>query len=439
MNFNGSLTTVMGLGHFGGGVAAARWLAESGARVTVCDSADQQSLAGAVGELADCNIAAFEFGPHREENFRDAELVVVNPAVRPENLMLEVARRGGAQLSSEIELFMRACPAKIVGVTGSNGKSTTAAMIASISEVDGRRTYLGGNIGGSLLGSLEQITADDLVVLELSSFQLYHLSPNAPMAQVAVVTGFSPNHLDWHDTLDDYVAAKQRILTLQTATDVAVLPTYDPAVGSWKNIVRGELLPSVELSELPRLSISGEHNRRNAACAMAAARAVGCSQSAIEDGLRAFGGLSQRMELVAEIDGRSFYNDSAATTPESTISALRSIERPLWLLAGGRNKGLDLDELAGEIVRTAKGAAFFGSVGEQLRRQVIAQNESFPCVAVSTMNEALRWCRRQSAPGGAIVLSPGCASTDQFTNYRQRGEEFAKMVNCPDDLSATDG
>jgi len=208
MDFHGKRATVMGLGHFGGGVAAARWLARLGAVVTVSDLAEKNTLAEPLGELADLPITSFHLGGHREEDFRRAELVVVNPAVRPDNPMLEIARCSGAQLCSEIELFMRASPAAIIGVTGSNGKSTTAAMISAILQADGRKTWLGGNVGGSLLDSLEQIAEDHWVVLELSSFQLHHLATDAPGPRVAVITGFSPNHLDWHGTLPDYVAAK---------------------------------------------------------------------------------------------------------------------------------------------------------------------------------------------------------------------------------------
>lgn len=441
----------MGLGHFGGGVAAARWLARLGAVVTVSDLAEKNTLAEPLGELADLPITSFHLGGHREEDFRRAELVVVNPAVRPDNPMLEIARCSGAQLCSEIELFMRASPAAIIGVTGSNGKSTTAAMISAILQASGRKTWLGGNVGGSLLDSLEQIGEDHWVVLELSSFQLHHLAADAPGPRVAVITGFSPNHLDWHGTLLDYVAAKQRILTLQTAADTAVLAAYDEQLASWRHMVQGRLLPSIDLADVPRLSVPGEHNRRNAACAWAAARAAACGEEATQRGLRAFGGLPQRLEPLMEAAGRMFYNDSAATTPESTIAALRWIAttvdhtngglrprtRPFWLLAGGRNKGSELAELAGEIARHAHGAAFFGSVAEQLHQQVKAVDQRFCCVTRPTMAEALRWCWAQSQPGQAILLSPACASTDQFTNFRQRGEEFARMVRCQNNLFDT--
>ena len=172
MQYRGQRATVMGLGHFGGGAAAARWLAGQGAIVTVTDLADEKTLAAGAGKSRRVPIAAFHLGGHREEDFRQADLVVVNPAVRPGNPWLAIARENGVRLTTEIDLFLEACPAASIGVTGSNGKSTTAAMIAAILQAGGRRTWLGGNIGGSLLDHLDEIGPDDGVVLELSSFQL---------------------------------------------------------------------------------------------------------------------------------------------------------------------------------------------------------------------------------------------------------------------------
>ena len=298
----------MGLGHFGGGVAAARWLARQGAVVTVTDLADETMLAAAVASLKGEPIAALHLGGHREEDFRQTDLVVVNPAVRPGNPFLQIARDGGARLSSEIELFLEACPARMIGVTGSNGKSTTAAMTAAILRADGRPTWLGGNLGGSLLDRLPEMRRDGWVALELSSFQLWHLSSHAPLPQLAVVTGCSPNHLDWHGTYEHYVAAKQRILTGQTGGDLAVLNTYDAEVATWGSLGQGRLLPLPPLSDIPPLAVPGEHNRINAACAAAAAAGAGCDAAAIRRGLESFHGLPQRLERFAVVAGRSFYN-----------------------------------------------------------------------------------------------------------------------------------
>jgi UDP-N-acetylmuramoylalanine--D-glutamate ligase len=456
-DYRGRHVTIMGLGHFGGGAAAARWLARQGAMVTVTDLADENALADSLALLADVPIAALHLGGHREEDFQGADLVVVNPAVRPNSPWLQVARQSGARLRTEIELFIEACPAQIVGVTGSNGKSTTAAMIASILRAQGGqshfrggqalshgkvagaakigtvpcaglRTLLGGNIGGSLLEQLPEIGPSDWVVLEISSFQLWHFSPGARMPHVAVVTGCTPNHLDWHETFDHYAAAKQRILVGQTSEDIAVLNTHDPEVASWPHLVRGRLIPLPPLEELPSLSLPGEHNRVNAACAAAAAMGAGCGRQAVQQGLQSFRGLPQRLQWLAAIEGRQIYNDSTATTPESTIAALQTMEVPVWLLAGGKNKGCNFELLATEIARRTRGAAFFGASREELRRCLAAKQPQLPCTAVETMEEALRWCWQRSRPGEAILLSPACASTDQFRNFRQRGERFGDLI-----------
>jgi len=562
----------MGLGHFGGGAAAARWLARQGAIVTVTDLADENALADVLPRLADVPIAALHLGGHREEDFRQADLVVVNPAVRPNSPWLQIARNSGVKLRTELELFIEHCPARIIGVTGTNGKSTTAAMIASIlregrgesqgklstisdqgsgevasgqwlvaseegpgvsgqgaeqgagnegsgfrvqdteatnhkseiinhkslapsplpseqvasgqwlvaSEADeksrnpkipkspipnpqslvpnplvccprskplttadgaghqqSRRTFLGGNIGGSLLEDLPQIGPNDWVVLEISSFQLWYFSPEVRMPHVAVVTGCQPNHLDWHADFAEYVSAKQRILLGQTPADFAVLNTWNPEVATWANLVRGRQLalpsPGDFLSQAGdggfALSVPGEHNRINAACAAAAASAVGCSDDDIRRGLESYRALPQRLEWFATVEGRRFYNDSAATTPESTIAALRSLDRPVWLLVGGKSKGADFGPLTVEIVRRACGVATFGATAQEIYQLLAAQSTQIPCVAINTMKEALQWCWTQSQPGDAILLSPACASTDQFRNFRQRGEQFVELVD----------
>jgi UDP-N-acetylmuramoylalanine--D-glutamate ligase len=431
-NYRHCRVTVMGLGHFGGGAAAARWLAQQGAIVTITDLADRESLADALRTLAGVPIAACHFGGHSDEDFRHADLVVVNPAVRPGNPLLGIARGAGARLTTEIELFLEACPAPVIGVTGSNGKSTTAAMTAAICEAQGFSTWLGGNLGGSLLPALERIGPNDWVVLELSSFQLWRLDPRTPSPHVAVVTGCSPNHLDWHATFADYAAAKQRLLTGQQPNDLAVLNTFDPGVAAWGRFVRARMLPLVSMDELPPLRVHGRVNRINAACAATAARGVGCRPEAVCRGLQSFVGLPQRLERMPDRGGRRFYNDSAATTPESVIAALDSLDEPVWILVGGRDKGFDFGPLVAAIARGAQGAAFFGSVAPALHDLLTAAQPEMPCTTVNTMDEALDWCWTRSKPGEAIVLSPACSSHDQYRNFRQRGERFVELVESLD-------
>ena len=418
----------MGLGHFGGGAAAARWLASQGAIVTVTDLADETTLAAALQSLAAVPIAAFHLSGHREEDFCRADLVVVNPAVRPKNAWLAIARENGVRLTTEIDLFLDACPAASIGVTGSNGKSTTAAMIAAILKAGGRRTWLGGNIGGSLLEHLDEIRPDDAVVIELSSFQLSYLRPETRVPHIGVVTSFSANHLDWHAGMNEYAAAKQTLLQRQRPDDSAVLNTHDRRLASWDGTVRGRLLPLVADGALSRLPVPGWHNRMNAACAATAALAARCSRDAIDRGLQSFRGLPQRMELIAQVKDRTFYNDSTSTTPESTIAALESIGQPTFILAGGHDKGFDFTEMVETIGRTAVGSAFFGEIGLRLHDRLLASHVDCASIAVPTLDEALDWCWHNSQPGDAIVFSPGCSSHDQFRNFRERGERFEELV-----------
>jgi UDP-N-acetylmuramoylalanine--D-glutamate ligase len=420
----------MGLGHFGGGASAARWLARRGAHVTVTDWADETTLADSLATLADARIDRFHLGGHREADFRDADLVVVNPAVRPDSPFLEIARAAGVRLTSEIELFLEACPARLIGVTGSNGKSTTAAMTAAILQAAGRTAWLGGNIGVGLLDQLERIARHDWVVLELSSFQLAHLGDGVRMPEVAVVTNCSPNHLHWHDGYPHYKAAKQRLLTGQKPDDLAVVNTLDPEAGSWSPLVRAKRLSLVPESEIPPLRVPGAHNRANAVCAATAALGVGCPADAVRRALASFSTLPHRLELVAAIAGRRVYDDSSSTTPESTIAALDALEGPTWLLVGGSDKGIDFSGLIEAIAQNAHGAAFYGAVGEKLYLQQVAHASDSRSTVCQTIDEALRWCWRHSRPGDSIVLSPACSSHDQFQNFQKRGERFSRLARA---------
>ena len=428
MDYHQIRATVMGLGHFGGGVAAARWLAEQGARVTATDLASRAALADALASLDSSAIDTFHLGGHREDDFRHADLVVVNPAVRPDNPFLRIARQNGVQLTTEIGLFLENARCSMVGVTGSNGKSTTAAMIAEILKHDGRRVWLGGNLGGSLLGNLEEIREDHWAVLELSSFQLAHLPPATVMPSIAVVTNCTPNHLDWHGDWSNYVAAKQRLLAGLPDDGQVVLGGNLGQEEAWRRLAGKKILELVAEDRVGSLQKPGKHNRDNALCAATAALAAGCSQRAIDEGLRAFTGLPGRLQRIATIDGRDFYNDTTATTPESTIAALGALEGPVWLLAGGGEKGIDLEPLVDTIAASACGVAFYGKVGPKLYQSLVRRSTQPESACCATLDEALRWCWHNSRPGQSIVLSPACTSHDQFQNFQQRGETFARLV-----------
>ncbi|MCE9556725.1 MAG: UDP-N-acetylmuramoyl-L-alanine--D-glutamate ligase [Planctomycetes bacterium] len=428
-DLRGRRVTVMGLGRHGGGVAATRFLAGVGARVTVTDLAPAASLMDSLNAVADLALTEVQLGGHVEESFRDAELIVVNPAVRPGNSWVELARRNGARITSEIELLMERVPCPVVGVSGSNGKSTTASMIAAILTAAGRKVWLGGNIERSLLGELPNMTTDDWVVLELSSFQLHWLSASVRLPDISVVTNCTPNHLDWHPDFTHYSAAKRRLLNPTTfarcgpPTGTAVL---GPALcDTWGRDCLRTVQPLHDENLIPALKIPGLHNRINASCAAAAACAAGCGDEAITTALSKFAGLSHRLETIGVVAGRRFINDTQATTPEATMAALAAIEGACWLLCGGADKGVSFDELATAIIFRCAGVACYGAVGPQLETAIRQHNADFNCVRMERLEEAVAWCWERSSSGDAILLSPACASIDQYRDYSHRAADFA--------------
>jgi UDP-N-acetylmuramoylalanine--D-glutamate ligase len=319
-------------------------------------------------------------------------------------------------------LFLSACPAHVIGVTGTTGKSTTAAMTAAALEAGGRRAWLGGNIGGSLLVDLQRMTAEDWIVLELSSFQLFWLSESVRWPEFGVLTNFAPNHLDWHGNVEHYRDAKQRLLDhAQHSVQRTERHGAQRAPRSLQRCVWPDAV-------VPALRIAGRHNRANAALAAAVASAAGADRESIVRGLAGFNGLPHRLQTVAEFAGRRFINDSKATTPEAAIAALESMDHPTWVLLGGSDKQIDLSALVAVVGRRARGAALFGTVAPKLEALLEAHAPSTERVRVDSLEKALDWCWRQSQPGDSILLSPACASLDQFRDYAERGETFTRLV-----------
>jgi UDP-N-acetylmuramoylalanine--D-glutamate ligase len=432
MDLRNEKVTIMGLGRHGGGVAAARFCAEAGARVTVTDLASASDLADSIAALANVPIEKFTLGQHCQADFESSDVIVVNPAVKPSNPLVEMAKQPGATITSEIELFLNNCPARVIGITGTVGKTTTAAMLAAILQHAGRECWLGGNIGHSLLADLPHMRADDIVVLELSSFQLHWLSDSARWPTAALITNCSPNHLEWHGTWENYVTTKQKLLSHLPPDGFAVLNGWDAEVSRWPTAGKRVSVGLPALEKLPSLRVPGKHNRINAACAAIAARQFGIGEEFIATSLSNFVGLPHRIRYVAEIDGRQFYNDSKSTTPAATIAAINTMERHTWLLLGGADKDADFSHLIAVLAGHCKGVAMFGEVAEKLLARIRQAAPAFDCTRHENLNNALRWCWRQSQVGDAILLSPACPSTDQFRDFAHRGEEFERLVHSLD-------
>lgn len=458
----GQRVTVMGLGGFGGGAAAVRFLAGKGAVVRVSDQRSAEELGEAVAELNDLPDVDWQTGRHHWSHFSDADFVVVNPAVPPRHPIVQRLESAGIPLSSEMNLFWSLNPGRVVAVTGSNGKSTTTALIHSIIGASGQRCWLGGNIGRSLLPHIDEISVEDWVVLELSSFQLHMLDRLKARPDIAVVTNFAPNHLDWHETLAEYRLAKQTILRWQTDDDWCVLNGDDAAIAAWPRSANttltyestpDEVVPKheavqawlddsgaahvlrrnrqAEILEFPIAdwcTLRGRHNLTNALLSIAAAQLAGATESAIRDGLGQFEPLPHRLQLVGEFEGRRFYNDSISTTPESTIAALESFDEPVVILAGGYDKHVDLSRMASRIADRAKAASLLGQTASTLQAAIAARNAELPRATCPEFNRAFEWAIEQSSRGDVILLSPGCASYDWFQSFVDRGDRFCKLV-----------
>jgi UDP-N-acetylmuramoylalanine--D-glutamate ligase len=444
----------MGLGTFSGGVAAARFMARHGARVVVTDRANAAKLRESIAALDDVPIEAFRLGYHWEPDFKNADLVIANPAIREDDRFLGIARASGAEITTEMNLFMRLCPARIVGVTGSNGKSTTAALIHGMLRAAGKPAWLGGNIGRSLLGRVYDVKPHELVVLELSSFQLEDLDEIQKSPHVALVTTFTPNHLDRHPSMDEYRRAKQTILRYQNSGDLAILNADDPDVRTWNTRCKSLLYglddhgrdgtfydgdrivfrsdgAEQEFTLVDAIGIPGAHNLSNAAAAACCAMALGVDPMSIRRALKQFRTLPHRLESVAEVAHRWFIDDSIATTPESTIAALQSLNEPIWLIAGGYDKGTDFTAVANEIAIRAKGVALIGQTAAKL--QSLIENCRPPAFGpilhrCESMEQAVRWCFEQSRPGESILLSPACASFGMFQNFVDRADAFRRAA-----------
>jgi UDP-N-acetylmuramoylalanine--D-glutamate ligase len=426
-SFAGLRVTVVGLGRFGGGVGAARWLTQQGAAVTVTDRASADSLADSISQLTDLDVTV-HVGGHAESDFTEVDLLVVNPAVPKSMPLLAAALEAGVPYTTEINLFIERCRAPIIGVTGSVGKSTTVAMIGHIAS-QFRTTHVGGNIGKSLLADLDAIGPEDVVVLELSSFQLEDLPIIGVAPHIAVVTNLMPNHLDRHGTMESYAAAKRNIARFQTAGDVLIVNADDPALLEWET-ERAPRFEPVRTSQ-PRVALAepGKHLPGLAELALAAVSHVGIARN---DGLKAletFRALPHRLQTVGSRNGITYVNDSKCTTPEGAIAALESFDPgTAIILLGGYDKGHEFDALARTVAARAKGVVTLGATAGKIAEALAGVDASLPVSHAASLAEAVKLATSMAREGDVVLLSPACASWDMFDNYEQRGDQFAALA-----------
>jgi UDP-N-acetylmuramoylalanine--D-glutamate ligase len=461
LEVSGKKAVVLGLARQG--TALARYLVAKGADVTVSDLRSEGELADRLGELEPLPIR-YELGGHPASLLEGADLLCLSGGVPFDVAIAVEARKKGIRVTNDAELFLERCPAPVIGITGSAGKTTTTAITGEMCREAGLRTWVGGNIGNPLIADLEEIEAGDWVVMELSSFQLevMNLSPH-----VAAVLNVTPNHLDRHGDMETYLAAKRSIVAHQTSDDYAVLGYDDanaralaldtPAHLLWfsdraeveegafatngdltlRRIEGGEEVDSTICSR-DEIQLRGRHNVLNVLAAAALASLAGAPVEAIGRVARSFTGVEHRLELVRDVRGVRWFDDSIATTPERALAALRSFEEPIVLLAGGRDKKLPWDEFAAEAVRRVRQLVTFGEAGGMIARvateSLAAHGEEGRTLEAitetETLEEAVDAAAKVAAPGDVVLLSPGGTSYDAFVDFAARGDAFKELVGA---------
>ena len=454
-SFCGQRVTVMGLGTRAGGVGVARYLASSGAIVTVTDMKPESDLLQPMQQLAGLPIR-FALGAHDDRDFtrERADIVVRNPGVRSNSRYLQIARESGVRVEMEMSLFLRACPAPVIGITGTKGKTTTASLCAEMLRHWDGRTVLAGNMGVSAVSELERITTDTPVLLELSSWQLEAMDEHRLPPQVAVLTNISEDHLDAYDGFDDYASTKRTIAHHQTAAGTLVVNADDPEAaiaaseteanvvwfglgdrdrdGAWVDgdqIIwrQGDLVLPIPVPD--RLPFLGTHQRLNAAAAIAAALTRGASTEAIKAGLASFGGVRNRMEIVGQFDGATYINDSAATAPIAAIANLTGLaDRRVHLISGGHDKHSDLTGLASHAARLATTIHLLDGTATAELRRLLIENNAEPRGPFDSMVTAVDSAVSCAVAGDVVLLSPGCASFGLFRDEFDRGDQFRSAV-----------
>jgi len=449
-SFAGRKVLIMGLGRFGGGVDVAKFAHSADAKVTITDLASGEQLSESLKQLKEFADIEYHLGSHNAADFEQTDIVVVNPAVPPDNEFLKVAREHNKFITSQINIFFELCPATIIGITGANGKSTTAALTAhllknaryEIQDTRYEKVWLSGNIGNEpLLTVIDQIGPDDLVVLELSSFQIEQLAEIEKAPHAALLTNLTPNHLDRYGTFTNYCAAKESIFRFQKKDEdrpaVSIFNAEDKIGVEWFEKYKTEAgricikfsVDDVSEEIRDKFSLPGRANLSNLAAAVAIARYFGIKDGWIKKCLPDFKGLPHRLELAAEINGVWWYNDSKATTPEGAIAALEAFEQPKIIIAGGYDKNIAFDELGKKIAQEAKAAILIGQTAEKIADAIAACPKNQTRIEiVNSLAEAVARARHLVVGGDVVLLSPACASYDMFDNFEQRGQEFVRLV-----------
>ncbi len=352
------------------------------------------------------------------------DIVYASPGVPWDSPLLNDARARGIPVSSEIDLFLKLCPGTVVGITGTNGKTTTTALTGDVLAAGDRPVIVGGNIGDTVLDRLHEITADHWVVLELSTFQLE--SVERPRLHVGVILNITPDHLDRHATFERYVDLKARAIEFAGPDDFAVLNSRDEVVRELASRTRGQVVWFDQHQPLPPMPLPGAHNMENALAAAAVGRIAGLSDDAIKVAIRSFRGVEHRLELVGEWAGVRWFNDSKATNPDAGRVAVNAFPgAPVVLIAGGYGSGFELSAWVADVLAKTEAVVLIGASAELLQEAL--RNHS-KVVRASSLEEAVEMAANLSSHGGVVLLSPAYKSYDMFKDYEERGNKFKALV-----------
>ncbi len=454
----GRRVLVVGLGRFGGGVGVTRWLVSQSAIVTVTDQATRETLAESVAAIADFPVA-LHLGGHDEGDLNAADLVIINPAVnKSTSAFFQAVARRDIPWTTEMNLFCERCPAKVLGVTGSYGKSTTCAMLAEAMEacrLAGEAPYdgvhLGGNIGRSLLNDLPNIRETDWVVLEMSNAQLEDLPQIHWAPDVAVITNLFPHHLDRYSCFAEYARAKLNITRHPDGRNKIVVGELHPEAERMLRETcsdrRDRVIPVPSLDPAIELRVPGHHNQRNAACVATVCCMLGLNERIVHDALRDFRGLPHRLEFVRTLDGVDYYNDSKSTAPAATAIAVEALirsrrpeprasaraewQRKIIAIVGGQRKDIFLDECAKSMARYCRAVIGMGESGpdfDKAVRKFDTGSQPVTTRVLGALPDAVRLARTEAKPGEVVLFSPGAPSFDQYANFTERGRHFTELV-----------
>jgi UDP-N-acetylmuramoylalanine--D-glutamate ligase len=404
------------------GVAVARHLAGRGERVLVVDSKSAPELEDTLSQLLPgVEVRA---GGYDEGVLGGVDTVYASPGVPWNAELLMQARARGITVSSEIDLFLRLCPGTVVGITGTNGKTTTTALTGTVLSTGERPVMVGGNIGDTVLDRLGEVTPEHWVVLELSSFQLE--SVEKPHLHVGVILNITPDHLDRHSTFERYVDLKARVIEFAGADDFAVLNGRDEVVRSLAARTSAQVVWFDQHRPTPPMQLPGRHNLDNALAAAAVGRIAGLSDDAIDSAIRSFRGVEHRLELVGEWDGVRWYNDSKATNPDAARVALRAFpDTPVVLIAGGYGSGFELGPWVVDVLAHVDAVVLIGATADLLAGQLRGHPN---VLRAGGLEEAVEIAAGLARPGGVVLLSPAYKSFDMFRDFEDRGRKFKALV-----------